>query len=190
MTASQPVHWSLRFGASLGFGVWCLELSLISQRARKPALRANPGSSSQCMASKFWGLSMNLPGHRIAAWLGKAALKTHALQTLRDGRSSPKRAKRLECVRFLSALSVGRGTARGSWFQCTVVRPRELHERGSAVVERNRFRADQVNATVDGGQINRRAARTEFAVKILPDGKMFFCLQAKIADYAPRQRIR
>jgi len=45
---------------------------------------------------------MNLPGHRIAACLGKAALKTHALQTLRDRRASPKRAERLECVRFIS----------------------------------------------------------------------------------------
>ena len=46
---------------------------------------------------------MNLPGNRIAACLGKAALKTHALQTLRDCRASPKRAKRLECVRFIGA---------------------------------------------------------------------------------------
>ena len=46
---------------------------------------------------------MNLPGHRIVGWLGKAALKTHALQTLRDCRASPKRAKRLECVRFIGA---------------------------------------------------------------------------------------
>ena len=48
-------------------------------------------------------LSMNRSGHRIVAWLGKAALKTHALQTLRDCRASPKRAKRLECVRFIGA---------------------------------------------------------------------------------------
>ena len=46
---------------------------------------------------------MNRPGHRIVAWLGKAALKTHALQTLRDCRASPNRAKRLECVRFNGA---------------------------------------------------------------------------------------
>ena len=46
---------------------------------------------------------MNLPGHRMVAWLGKAALKTHALQTVRDYRASPKRAKRLECVRFIGA---------------------------------------------------------------------------------------
>jgi len=46
---------------------------------------------------------MNLPGHRIVGWLGKAALKTHAPQTLRDCRASPKRAKRLECVRFIGA---------------------------------------------------------------------------------------
>src|SRR5439155_27317123 len=52
-------------------------------------------SWSQCAASKSCRLSMNRPGHRIVAWLGKAALKTHALQTLRDCRASPKRAKRL-----------------------------------------------------------------------------------------------
>src|SRR3989442_15903296 len=51
---------------------------------------------------------MNLPGHRIIAWLGKAALKTHALQTLRDHRASPKRAKRLECVRFIGAFRPAR----------------------------------------------------------------------------------
>jgi hypothetical protein len=54
------------------------------------------------------GLSMNLPGHRIIAWLGKAALKTHALQTLRDGRASLNRAKRLECVRFIGAFRLAR----------------------------------------------------------------------------------
>jgi hypothetical protein len=49
------------------------------------------------------GLSMNRRGHREAACLGKAALKTHALQTLRDCRASSNRAKRLECVRFVGA---------------------------------------------------------------------------------------
>src|SRR5205809_4735062 len=53
-------------------------------------------------------LSRNLPGHRIAACLGKAALKTHALQTLRDCRASPNRAKRLECVRFIGAFRPAR----------------------------------------------------------------------------------
>jgi hypothetical protein len=43
------------------------------------------------------------PGRRIAACPGKAALKTHVLQTLRDRRASPNRAKRLECVRFIGA---------------------------------------------------------------------------------------
>ena len=51
---------------------------------------------------------MNLPGHRIAACLGKAPLKTHALQTLRDCRASPNRAKRLECVRFIGAFRPAR----------------------------------------------------------------------------------
>src|SRR5882672_12918192 len=52
---------------------------------------------------------MNRPGDRIGACFGKAALKTHALQTLRDLRASPNRAKRLECVRFIGAfLPAGR----------------------------------------------------------------------------------
>jgi len=55
---------------------------------------------------------MNLPGHRIAACRGKAALKTHALQTLRDHRASPKRAKRLECVRFIGAFRPARESPR------------------------------------------------------------------------------
>ncbi len=46
---------------------------------------------------------MNLPGHRIAAWLGKAALKTHALQTLTRRPLTRPGAKRLECVRFIGA---------------------------------------------------------------------------------------
>jgi hypothetical protein len=58
------------------------------------------------------GLSMNRPGHRIADCLGKAALKTHALQTLRDCLASPNRAKSLECVRFYPVLA-GREGARG-----------------------------------------------------------------------------
>jgi hypothetical protein len=49
------------------------------------------------------GLSMNQLGHQIGACLGKAALKTHALQTLRDCRAFANRAKRLECVRFIGA---------------------------------------------------------------------------------------
>jgi len=51
---------------------------------------------------------MNRPSHRIVAWLGKAALKTHALQTLRDCRASLNRAKRLECVRFFGAFRLAR----------------------------------------------------------------------------------
>src|SRR6266581_4645865 len=66
------------------------------------------GSWSQCTASKSWRLSMNRPGHRIAACLGRAALKTHALQTLRECRACPKRAKRLECVRFIGAFRLAR----------------------------------------------------------------------------------
>jgi len=51
---------------------------------------------------------MSRPGHRIGACFGKAALKTHALQTLRDCRASPNRAKRLECVRFIGAFRPAR----------------------------------------------------------------------------------
>src|SRR6266581_130305 len=54
------------------------------------------------------GRSMNRPGHRIGACFGKAALKTHALQTLRDCSASPNRAKRLECVRFIGAFGPAR----------------------------------------------------------------------------------
>jgi hypothetical protein len=53
-------------------------------------------------------LSMNQPRDRIADRLGKAALTTHALQTLRDCRASPNRAKRLECVRFIGAFPPAR----------------------------------------------------------------------------------
>ena len=67
------------------------------------------GSWSQCIRERERGFSMNWPGHRIEACLGKAALKTHALQTLRDCRASPKRAKRLECVRFIGAFRRGAG---------------------------------------------------------------------------------
>ena len=52
--------------------------------------------------------SMNLAGPRIAVCLEKAALKTHALQTLRACRMSQERAKRLECVRFIGAFRPAR----------------------------------------------------------------------------------
>src|SRR5881396_2704810 len=79
----------------------------------------------QCKASKSRKLSMNLPGHRIAVCFGKAALKTHALQTLRDCRASPNSAKRLECVRFIGAF---RPALDGQRFMvpCTVARPSGL----------------------------------------------------------------
>ena len=69
---------------------------------------------------------MNLPGHRIAACLGKAALKTHALQTLPRGPLTRPRARSVWSASDLSALFVRRGTGSGSWSQCTVVRPRGL----------------------------------------------------------------
>ena len=55
---------------------------------------------------------MNLSGLRIGACFGKAALKTHALQTLRDCRTSRNRAKRLQCVRFIDAF---RPAQDGQW---------------------------------------------------------------------------
>src|SRR5207244_7297878 len=47
---------------------------------------------------KLWRLSMNLPGHRIVAWLGKASLKTHVLQMLHDRQASPNLTKHLEAA--------------------------------------------------------------------------------------------
>ena len=52
--------------------------------------------------------SLNLPDLHTEACFVKAALKTHALQTLRVCRVSPNRAKRLECVRFIGALRSAR----------------------------------------------------------------------------------
>ncbi len=62
-------------------------------------------------------LPMNRLDHQIEVALGKAALKTHALQTLRDRRASPNRAKRLECVRFIGAFGLARMSI-GSCSQC------------------------------------------------------------------------
>src|SRR6266849_3246520 len=64
--------------------------------------------------------SMYLPGHRIAACLGKAALKTHALQTLTRPSLTRPRARSVWSASDLSALSVRRGTASGSWPQGTI----------------------------------------------------------------------
>jgi hypothetical protein len=50
----------------------------------RSALQAR-GSRSQRAPHLAWGLSMSLPGHRIAGCLGKAGLKKHALQTLSRG---------------------------------------------------------------------------------------------------------
>src|SRR6266568_9184697 len=62
--------------------------------------------------------SMNLLGHRIVACLAKAALKTHALQTLTRGPLTRPRARSVWSASDLSALSVRRGTASGSISQC------------------------------------------------------------------------
>src|SRR6185503_13250466 len=53
------------------------------QADRLPSLEGlRGGFMVQCMRKNEWWLSKNLPGHRIAVCLGKAALKTRALQTL------------------------------------------------------------------------------------------------------------
>jgi hypothetical protein len=72
--------------------------------------------------------SLNLPGHRIAACLGKAALKTHALQTLTRHPLTRPRARSVWSASDSSALSVLRGTASGSGSQCTVARFRRLRQ--------------------------------------------------------------
>ncbi len=54
---------------------------------------------------------MKLPGHRIAAFLAKAALKTHALQTLTRRPLTWPRARSVWSGSDLSALSA-RGTRR------------------------------------------------------------------------------
>src|SRR5213592_1382654 len=64
--------------------------------------------AGSCASERATSNIINIPGHRIAACLGKAALKTHALQTLRDCRAPPNRAKRLECVRFIGAFRLAR----------------------------------------------------------------------------------
>src|SRR5947207_8358564 len=61
------------------------------------------GSGPQCTTELTGGLSMNRPVVLGLARPGKAALKTHALQTLRGCLTSPSRAKRLECRRFIGA---------------------------------------------------------------------------------------
>ena len=73
-------HWSLVIGHSTGHGP-------TARQKRKEAV------------------STNLPGNRIAAWLWKAALKTHALQTLGDGRGL-RTARSVWSASDLSALSV------------------------------------------------------------------------------------
>src|SRR5439155_3106961 len=78
-------------------------------------------SWSQCMRKNERGLSMNPPGHRSAACLGKAALKTHALQTLTRGPLTRPQARSVWSASDLSALSVRRGRASSSWPQCTVL---------------------------------------------------------------------
>jgi hypothetical protein len=85
------------FGVSALAGPDRLKVGLQTNGVRRTASR------SQCTARMAWGFSMNRPAHRSKAWPGKAALKTHALQTLRDCRASPNCAKRLECVRFIGA---------------------------------------------------------------------------------------
>ena len=60
-----------------------------------------------------------------AVCIGKAALKTHALQTLRDCRGR-RTARSVWSASDLSALSVGPRRSCGSCSQCTGARPRGL----------------------------------------------------------------
>ena len=55
-----------------------------------------------------------------------AALKTHALETRARPPLTPPRARSVWSASDLSALSVRRETASGSWSQCRVVRPSGL----------------------------------------------------------------
>src|SRR5213080_982836 len=106
-----------------------LLLSIEERRVRvrlRVRVRQTRGSCSRCSAARPRGPSMNLPGHRIAACRGKAALKTHALQTLTRRPLTPPRARSVWSAPDLSALSVRRGTASSSWSQCTVAGPKRL----------------------------------------------------------------
>src|SRR5437899_3364183 len=90
-------------------------------------------------------------------------------------------AKRLECVRFIGAFRPARDGQRFMVPMHGIKVVEAFHERGSAVLERNRSRADQVHASVDRGHFNRRAALAEFAVKILPYWEMLFRLEGEVA---------
>ena len=70
-----------------------------------PALRkkANVFRLLEIRATGFAGRSFRV---------GKAVLKTRAVQTLRDCRASLQRTKRLECVRFIGAFRQGAGRRR------------------------------------------------------------------------------
>jgi hypothetical protein len=71
---------------------------------------------------------MNRTGQESAVCIGKAALKTHALQTLRDCRRL-RTARSVWSASDLSALSVCTGRSRGSWSQCMgKKRKRAFHE--------------------------------------------------------------
>src|SRR6266581_1926189 len=101
-----------------------------------PYLWHDPGGScSQCAVARARRLSMNLPGHRIAACLGKAALKTHALQTLTRGPLTRPRARSVWSASDLSALSVRRGTASGSISQCMCKNEKGLSMNRSAELQ-------------------------------------------------------
>src|SRR5436190_1037574 len=67
---------------------------------------------------------MSLLGCRMPPRLGKAALKTRALQTLARGPLTRPRAKRLECVRFIGTFTPARA-ASGSWSRCIRKKRRE-----------------------------------------------------------------
>src|SRR5439155_5758403 len=85
--------------------------------------------SMQCEKRK--GASMNMPGHRIAACLGKAALKTRALQTLPRRPLTQPEARSVWSASDLSALCARRGTAAVHGPNACANRKMALHELGS-----------------------------------------------------------
>src|SRR5438093_4524418 len=85
----------------------------------------------ECTAQKSRGLSSTCLAIESQPCLGKAALKTHALHTLARGPLTWRRAKRLECVRFIDPICPAR---RGQWLRVprhdfAIVRA--LHEPGT-----------------------------------------------------------
>jgi len=93
-----------------------LILIFIAERGIRLGLRVREtrGSRSQGSRKNQPGPSMSRHGHRIADYRGKAALKTHALQTLTRGPLTRPRARSVWSASDLSALSLRHETVIGS----------------------------------------------------------------------------